>query len=64
MSSRSSLRCFVTVKHSYPHHESLRGQVGLLKKRYDDGTVLVVFEEGPCAGDKVCMDQRYVEVMS
>lgn len=60
----STIPLFVRVKLTYPHHDSLRGQIGTLKKRYSDGTVLVAFEEGPCAGDKVCMDERYVERLS
>lgn len=55
---------FVRVKQTYLQHESLRGQVGLLKKRYEDGSVLVVFEEGPHEGDCICMDPKYLEPIS
>lgn len=56
--------CFVQITKSYPHHETLRGQVGLLKKDYGDGTVLVQFDEGPHKGDRVCLDKRYIEPLS
>ena len=58
--SRQTGSWYVRVTQSYPHHESLRGEVGLLKRVYDDGNVLVLFENG----DRVCMDRRYVEDLS
>lgn len=58
------MRQLVRVRDHYPHHESLRGMVGVLKRVYTDGTVLVLFEEEPHKGDKVCMDRRYVELLS
>jgi len=57
-------RRLVKIRKDYPHHEALRGQVGVLRRNYDDGTVLVHFEDGPHQGDKVCMDGRYVEALS
>lgn len=54
----------MVVRESYPHQEGLRGQVGVWTRDYGDGTVLVVFEDGPYKGDRVCMDRRYIEPMS
>jgi hypothetical protein len=55
---------FVMIRSNYPHNENLRGQIGVMKKRYPDGTILVAFEEGAYAGDKVCMDPKWVEPLS
>ena len=57
-------KIFVVVRQNYPHNEKMRGQIGLMKKRYPDGTILVAFEDGPYQGDKICMDPKWVEPIS
>ena len=54
----------VIVRDDCLHPETLRGQVGVLVKHYDDGTVLVRFDKGQHAGDRVCMPRSCVELLS
>ena len=57
-------KCFVRVREDCQHPEQLRGQVGVLVKSYEDGSVCVLFEEGEHAGDRVCMPRSCVELLS
>ena len=64
MTAQSKPKCLVMVKDDCQHPEQLRGQVGVLIKRYDDGSICVLFEQGEHAGDRVCMPQSCVEFLS
>lgn len=50
---------FVRILSTCPQ-ETIRGEVGVLKREYSDGTVLVVLDNG----DRVCLARKHVEPLS
>ena len=64
MTLTRKLRRAAIIREDYPHHTSLRGQVGFVTRDYEDGTVLMKFEDGEHAGDSVCLLKQYVELLS